>query len=598
MFSLRRLITTVLFCAFAALVASQAPASAQAWPQRPVKFILPLGPGSGVDITARVFAERLSAKWGQPVVVENRPGGDAFVAITAVISAHDDHVLLFAPASTFTAHPLLHAKLPYEFSDLVPVARVTNTLIALGVPAALGVSTVKELVAKIKAAPGQLNYASVTGANDLMFAAFLKTEKIEMAKVPYKDPVTAINDLATDRIQAFVGAYAIMRPQIQNGKVKAIALTNLQHAAALPDIPTGKEAGYKSLEFEGLVGLLGPRELVPEVRERIAADIREIAADPAGDGATLVDRAGDQPGHAGRIRRRARRSTRHRGGDRQDSGRQTGRLIVTHGSCRREPARAARGGNDFLGLTNSCTISVEAPLNKMPAFSRNVGRDAFLSHRVDAAAGACRLRPRHAANRRAAIVAAPGRSELHAVRRGQARRRRRADRADRRSRHVRGRFPVEGGGTRRSPAACLWRRGAAAGVDPECILRPDAALAGERSALRAAGAGPGAAGADAAGAGRAHALGAGRPAGQSAAGQRARRARRVGRAAGVARSARRAVLSRAANAVLSAADHAGPSAAGGAVIPTAGHDLISARRYSRRCRSAAGAHRAAHPARL
>jgi tripartite-type tricarboxylate transporter receptor subunit TctC len=262
------------------LPAASAVAQTHAWPQRPVKFIIPLGPGAGVDITARVFADRLAQKWGQAVVVENRPGGDAFVAITAVTGAHDDHILLFAPASTFTAHPLLHAKLPYDINELMPVARVTNTLIALCVPTGIEVHTVKELVGKIKAAPGKLNYASVTGANDLLFAAFLKTEQLDMAKVPYKDPVQAINDLSEGRIQAFVGAYAIMRPQVQSGKVRVIALTNLQHAAALPDIPTAKEAGFPSLEFEGLVGLLGPRELTLAVRERIAADIREIAADP------------------------------------------------------------------------------------------------------------------------------------------------------------------------------------------------------------------------------------------------------------------------------------------------------------------------------
>jgi tripartite-type tricarboxylate transporter receptor subunit TctC len=274
--SLRRSILALVLFALAAPALAQTPA----WPQRAVKFIIPLGPGSGVDITARVFADKLTQKWGQPVVVENRPGGDAFVAIQAVLGAKDDHVLLFAPASTFTAHPLLHAKLPYDVNELMPIARVTNTLIALGVPTELGVSTVKELVAKIKAAPGKLNYASVTGANDLMFAAFLKTEKLDMAKVPYKDPVSAINDLSENRIQSFVAAYAIMRPQVQAGKVKVVALTNLQHAAALPDIPTGKEAGYKSLEFDGLVGLLGPPEVTPAVRERIAADIRAIAADP------------------------------------------------------------------------------------------------------------------------------------------------------------------------------------------------------------------------------------------------------------------------------------------------------------------------------
>ena len=274
-----RLAAFVVFV-LAALVAANAPSSAQNWPTRPVRFIIPLGAGSGVDITARVFADKLSAKWGQPVVVENKPGGDAIIAITTVIGAHDDHVLLFAPASTFTAHPLLHDKLPYNIKDLAPIARVTNTLIVLAVPTDLGVSSVKELVAKIKAAPGKLNYASVTGANDLMFEAFLKTEKLQMAKVPYKNPVSAINDLSEGRIHAFVGAYAIMRPRILAGKVKAIALTNLQHAAALPDIPTGKEAGFKSLEFDGLVGLLGPSDMPLPVRERIAADIRTIAAEP------------------------------------------------------------------------------------------------------------------------------------------------------------------------------------------------------------------------------------------------------------------------------------------------------------------------------
>jgi tripartite-type tricarboxylate transporter receptor subunit TctC len=213
-------------------------------------------------------------------VVDNRPGGDAMIAIMAVVNAHDDHTLLFAPASTFTAHPLLHDTLPYKPSDLTPIARVTNTLIALGVPSDLGVATVKELVARAKAEPGKLNYASVTGANDLLFASFLKTETIDIAKVPYKDPVTAINDLSEGRIQAFVGAYAIMRPRILAGKVKAIALTNVQHAASLNDIPTAAEAGFKSLELDGLVGLLGPKDMALALRQKIAADIRDVVADP------------------------------------------------------------------------------------------------------------------------------------------------------------------------------------------------------------------------------------------------------------------------------------------------------------------------------
>jgi tripartite-type tricarboxylate transporter receptor subunit TctC len=256
------------------------PASAQSWPTRNVRFIIPLGAGSGVDITARLFADKLSQRWGQPVIVENKPGGDAILAITTVKNAHDDHILLFAPASTFTAHPLLHDTLPYKASDLIPLARVTNTLIAVGVPAELGISSVKELVAKTKAEPGKLNYASVTGSNDLLYASFLKVEKLDQAKVPYKDTVQAINDLAENRIQAYVGAYAIMRPRVQAGKVKVIALTNAKHATQLNEISTAREAGFPSLEMDGLVGVLGPDNMPADAKARIAKDIKEIAADP------------------------------------------------------------------------------------------------------------------------------------------------------------------------------------------------------------------------------------------------------------------------------------------------------------------------------
>jgi tripartite-type tricarboxylate transporter receptor subunit TctC len=259
--------------------AQLAPA-ARSWPQRPVRFILPLGPGSGSDIGARLFADRLAARWGQPVVIENRPGGDAFVAITAFIGAHDDHTLLFAPTSTFTAHAILHSKLPYDPRDLAPIARVTNTLIALSVPASLNVGTVKELVALAGARPGKLNRASITGALDLMLSGFLKGADLTMEKVPYRDPVQAVTDLAEGRIQVYTAAFAIVQSQVQAGTVKVLAMTNGQRAPTAPEIPTAAEAGYPALEFDGLVGLFGPPSMAPALRERIANDIREVATDP------------------------------------------------------------------------------------------------------------------------------------------------------------------------------------------------------------------------------------------------------------------------------------------------------------------------------
>jgi len=255
-------------------------AQADSWPQRNVTFILPLGAGSGVDVTSRLIADKLSAKWGKPVVIENRPGGDAMVAISAFLPATDGHTLFMAPTSTFTAHPLLHAKLPYEISDLVPIARATNTLIAIGVPASLGVNSLAEFVKLAKDKPGSLNYAGTTGAVDFVVSGFLKESGVDVAKVPYKDGVQALNDLAEGRIQIYSAAYAIMRPQVEAGKVKVLALMNKERAASLPNIPTAKESGFPSLTLDGLVGLFGQRQMSAELRDRISADLVEVTNDP------------------------------------------------------------------------------------------------------------------------------------------------------------------------------------------------------------------------------------------------------------------------------------------------------------------------------
>ncbi len=278
----RRLFILLLAsAAIAWLPATRLRAITPAWPQHTVRFILPLGPGAGSDIGARLFADRLTARWGQPVVIENRPGGDGFVAITAFLGAHDDHTLLFAPTSTFTAHPILHRKLPYDPHDLVPIARITNTLISISVPASLNVSSLDQLVALARREPGRLNRASITGALDLVLSGFLKGLDLEVAKVPYRDPVQAVTDLAEGRIQIYTSAYAIVQSQLQAGTIKALAMTNQTRAPTAPEIPTATQAGYPELAFDGLVGLFGPPNMAPELRERIAADMRAVAADPA-----------------------------------------------------------------------------------------------------------------------------------------------------------------------------------------------------------------------------------------------------------------------------------------------------------------------------
>ena len=253
------------------------------WPTRPVRFIVTLGAGSGADIGARLFADRLSQRWGQPVVVENRPGGDGIVAINAFVGAHDDHVLLFSPTASFTAHPFLHDRLPYKPSDLVPITRVSNTVIAIAVPTSLGVNSLSELVALARGEPGKLNWAGVTGALDFMFAGWLKQEGLNISKVAYKNPVDAANDLAEARVQVYEASLAIVRPQLQTGKIKLLAVTNTVRAPSEPDLPTVQQAGFSALTLDGLVGLFGRPGMPLALRRRITDDFRAVADDTIKD---------------------------------------------------------------------------------------------------------------------------------------------------------------------------------------------------------------------------------------------------------------------------------------------------------------------------
>jgi tripartite-type tricarboxylate transporter receptor subunit TctC len=253
----------------------------QAWPQRTVRFILPLGPGSATDIAARLFAERLAQRWGQPVVVENRPGGDSFVAIAAFLGANDDHTLLFAGMGTFTAHPYLHEKLPYDQRDIVPVAGTSNIVLAIAVPSSLAAGSLPERVALARAQPGKLNAATVPGITDFMFSGFLKNAGVSMGRVPYRDIIQGLGDLAEGRIQVMSASLAIQQPQLQAARVKPLAVTSRARVSIAPQVPTVTEAGYPVLELEGLVGLYGTRAMPNDLRERIAADLRAVAADPA-----------------------------------------------------------------------------------------------------------------------------------------------------------------------------------------------------------------------------------------------------------------------------------------------------------------------------
>jgi tripartite-type tricarboxylate transporter receptor subunit TctC len=263
-------------------IPSQAQTSqAQSWPQRPVKFIVPFGPGAGADIGARLIQEKLSQRWGKPVVIENRPGADSIVAIQALLSANDDHTFMFGPSGNFIVHPYQYQKLPYNPDDIVPIARYSATILALGVPAALNINTLADFVKHARAESGKLNSAAVPGITELAFDYFAKKANLTFAKVPYRDIVQAGNDLAENRLQVYTSSYAIQRPHRERGAVKVLAQMGAKRAPSLADLPTAVEQGFPALEMEGLVGLFGTKAVSTELRERIGADIVAVSSDKA-----------------------------------------------------------------------------------------------------------------------------------------------------------------------------------------------------------------------------------------------------------------------------------------------------------------------------
>jgi tripartite-type tricarboxylate transporter receptor subunit TctC len=251
------------------------------YPARTVRLILPFGAASATDITARLFADRLSARWGKPVVVENRPGGDGLVALNAFIGARDDHMLFFGPAAIFLVHLYDEEKSGYDLRDIAPISQVYVTVLAISVPASLKLGTMDELVALARAYPGKLNAAAATGNSDFLIFGFIKSRSLQIAKVPYRDIMQAPNDLAEDRIQILSSSLAVAQPMMRAGRIKVLLVTSRQRALGQPEIPTAAEAGYPELTMETSGGLYGPPQMPPSLRESIARDFREIAeADP------------------------------------------------------------------------------------------------------------------------------------------------------------------------------------------------------------------------------------------------------------------------------------------------------------------------------
>lgn len=262
---------------FAMVVSIYQPAIAGAWPHRTVKIIAPIPTGSATDLAARLFAEGLSQRWGQAVVVENRPGADGIAGVTTFVNAHDDHTLLFSFAAPISINPLIHDRLPYDpVRDLVPIAAAIDNFFAIAVSTQTGVQSIDTFIAAAQTSPERFNWAATAGLPHYIFLALQKKNGLKLTQVPYREFAPALQDLAENRIQVLVSAPATMMPTVASGKARLLMVTNRERSPLAPDVPTAIEAGFPELTFDGVVGFFGGRDLPAAVRDGIAGDIAAV----------------------------------------------------------------------------------------------------------------------------------------------------------------------------------------------------------------------------------------------------------------------------------------------------------------------------------
>lgn len=258
------------------------PAFAEDWPQHTVRVITPLGPGSGMDIAARTFAEKLAQRWGQSVVVENRQGTDGIAAVQSMMSDRDNHSLMFTFAGIISINPVIHDKLPYDPArDVVPIAAALDSTLAVVASETLKLSTLQEFVARAKAEPGKLNWAATTGLPLYVIAALQKSAGIDITQIAYRDFAPAFQDFATGRVHLIATGITLLLPQVASGRGRFLMIPNRERSPLAPDVPTAKEAGFPELTFDATNGFYGGRDMPAAVKAKIAADVRAVASDPA-----------------------------------------------------------------------------------------------------------------------------------------------------------------------------------------------------------------------------------------------------------------------------------------------------------------------------
>jgi tripartite-type tricarboxylate transporter receptor subunit TctC len=268
----------------AACAAFVAPlAGAQTWPAKPVRVIVPFAAGGNTDITARAIGERLSPVLKQPIVVDNRPGAMTNIGSEAVARAAPDGYTLLMGGATNAINMSVQAKLPYDtVRDFEPIILCVQGANVLSVHPSIPAKTLKELIALARKQPGKLNFASSgVGSSNHMAGELLKMMAgIDMAHIPYKGNVPALADTVGGHVDMIFSGVPSLLPQINSGRLRAIAIGSLERFPALPKVPTFDESGLKGYEATTWFGLMAPAKTPREIVARLNTEIDRILKTP------------------------------------------------------------------------------------------------------------------------------------------------------------------------------------------------------------------------------------------------------------------------------------------------------------------------------
>ncbi len=294
-FSPRALVVASFFSIAAVMLAGLCPRPAMAYPDRPIHLRVPYPAGGPNDGIARLIANKLDDKFGQQVVVENRPGGRGNTAVIAAARAAPDGYTLVLPAMTYAVNPSLFSDVGYAFDQLVPVSIVTQGPLVLVAHPSLGVKSVQELIALAKAQPGKINYGSggVGSSPHLAAELFKQAAGIDLQHIPYKGTNDLIADLLTGRVPVVFLSPLIARQHVADGEVVALGITSAQRSPTWPQTPTIAEAGVPGYEMQAWYTVLAPRGTPKDVVDKLSEAIAEAVKSP--DVSSKLETLGNVP---------------------------------------------------------------------------------------------------------------------------------------------------------------------------------------------------------------------------------------------------------------------------------------------------------------